>query len=392
MTELPIADADAATPIRLFGSASWDTLAPDLPDNVRTILERAGFRGATGDLALVPGPDGGLSGVYFGIGDPPAARAMPIRGLVARLPAGDYRFSEAPAGLDDNQVAVAWLLGAYRFTRYKPASGHGPARLAAAAGADFEEARSIASACALARDMVNTPANDMGPEQIETIALEVAAAHGAEVAVTRGDDLLPAGYPLVHAVGRAAPFRERPALSIQDLGRGARDFVLDADWMPDYLADKYADVTDALLEEVEDRARGWRGTVTGRILGDCHRGNILWTDAGPHFVDLDDCVSGPAIQDLWMLIAGNREEMAVELIDLLRGYEQFLPFNRRELALIEPLRALRMIHYSAWLARRWDDPAFPLAFPWFGTPRYWEEHYRALEDQLAQVLEPPLEL
>jgi Ser/Thr protein kinase RdoA (MazF antagonist) len=196
----------------------------------------------------------------------------------------------------------------------------------------------------------------------------------------------------IHAVGRAAPFRERLALSIEDLGRNARDFVLDGDWMPDYLADKYADLTDALLEEVETRAAGWRGTGTGRILGDCHRGNILWTDAGPHFVDLDDCVMGPGIQDLWMLIAGNREEMAVELTDLLKGYEQFLPFNRREVALIEPLRALRMIHYSAWLARRWDDPAFPQAFPWFGAPRYWEDHYRALEEQLALVREPPLEL
>jgi Ser/Thr protein kinase RdoA (MazF antagonist) len=196
----------------------------------------------------------------------------------------------------------------------------------------------------------------------------------------------------IHAVGRAAPFQERPELSIQGLGRGARDFVLEGEWMPDYLADKYADLTDTLLEEVEDRARSWRGAATGRILGDCHRGNILWTDAGPHFVDLDDCATGPAIQDLWMLIAGSREEMAVELADLLRGYEQFLPFNRRELALIEPLRALRMIHYSAWLARRWDDPAFPQAFPWFAGPRYWEEHYRALEDQLAAVLEPPLEL
>jgi len=196
----------------------------------------------------------------------------------------------------------------------------------------------------------------------------------------------------IHAVGRASAFRERPVLSIHDLGRGARDFVLEGDWMPDYLADKYADLTEMLLEEVEDRARGWRGAATGRILGDCHRGNILWTDAGPHFVDLDDCVSGPAIQDLWMLIAGSRAEMTVELADLLRGYEQFLPFNRREVALIEPLRALRMIHYSAWLARRWDDPAFPQAFPWFAAPRYWEEHYRALEDQLAQVREPALEL
>src|SRR6202012_4037229 len=113
----------------------------------------------------------------------------------------------------------------------------------------------------------------------------------------------------------------------------------EGEWMPDYLADKYADLTDALLEEVEDRARGWRGTVTGRILGDCHRGNILWTDGGPHFVDLDDCVTGPAVQDLWMLLPGSRDEVQGQLRDFLEGYEQFLPFNRRELAWIEPLRA-----------------------------------------------------
>jgi Ser/Thr protein kinase RdoA (MazF antagonist) len=196
----------------------------------------------------------------------------------------------------------------------------------------------------------------------------------------------------IHAVGRAAPFHQRGRLSVEDLGRGARDFVLDGDWMPDYLATKYADLTDALLEAVEDQAHAWRGAVQGRILGDCHRGNILWTDLGPHFVDLDDCVTGPAIQDLWMLLAGSQQEMRRELTDVLKGYEQFLSFDRRELALIEPLRALRMIHYSAWLARRWDDPAFPKAFPWFAEPRYWEEHYRALEDQLAAVLGPPLEL
>jgi Ser/Thr protein kinase RdoA (MazF antagonist) len=196
----------------------------------------------------------------------------------------------------------------------------------------------------------------------------------------------------IHGVGRAVPFRERGRLSVDDLGRRARDFVLDGEWMPDYLATKYADLTDTLLEEIEAQASGWRGAQQGRILGDCHRGNILWTDLGPHFVDLDDCVTGPAIQDLWMLLAGSQEEMRRDLIDVLKGYEQFLPFNRRELALIEPLRALRMIHYSAWLARRWDDPAFPKAFPWFAEPRYWEEHYRALDDQLAAVLAPPLEL
>ena len=196
----------------------------------------------------------------------------------------------------------------------------------------------------------------------------------------------------IHAVGRAGQFRERGRLSIEDLGRKARDFVLDGEWMPDYLAAKYADVTDALLEEIDGAAQGWGGARLGRILGDCHRGNILWTDLGPHFVDLDDCVTGPAIQDLWMLLSGGRTEMRIELLDMLKGYEQFLPFDRGEVALIEPLRALRMIHYSAWLARRWNDPAFPRAFPWFAEARYWEEHHRALEDQLAAVQEPPLEL
>jgi Ser/Thr protein kinase RdoA (MazF antagonist) len=196
----------------------------------------------------------------------------------------------------------------------------------------------------------------------------------------------------IHGVGRAAGFHHRSRLSIEDLGRHARDFVLEGDWMPDYLATKYADLTETLLEEVEAQADGWCGARLGRILGDCHRGNILWTDLGPHFVDLDDCLTGPAIQDLWMLLAGSQQEMRTELTDLLRGYEQFLPFDRNELALIEPLRALRMIHYSAWLARRWHDPAFPRAFPWFAEPRYWEEHYRALEDQLAAVTGPKLEL
>jgi Ser/Thr protein kinase RdoA (MazF antagonist) len=196
----------------------------------------------------------------------------------------------------------------------------------------------------------------------------------------------------IHAVGRAARFHERARLSVEDLGRRARDFVLEGDWMPDYLATKYADVTDELLHEVEARAEGWRGATLGRILGDCHRGNILWTDQGPHFVDLDDCLTGPAIQDLWMLLAGGQEEMRTGLHDLLEGYEQFLPFDRGEIALIEPLRALRMIHYSAWLARRWHDPAFPQAFPWFAEPRYWEQHYRSLEEQLTAVMNPPLEL
>ncbi len=196
----------------------------------------------------------------------------------------------------------------------------------------------------------------------------------------------------IHGVGRARSFKERKTLDSQALGRDARNFVLDQDLMPDYLAVKYEELTDELLMEVEEKAALWGGARLGRILGDCHRGNILWTDLGPHFVDLDDCLMGPAIQDLWMLLAGDMQEMAKDLRDLLRGYEQFLPFDRRELALIEPLRTLRMVHYSAWLARRWHDPAFPKAFPWFAEPRYWEEHFRALQDQLRAMQDPPIEL
>ncbi len=196
----------------------------------------------------------------------------------------------------------------------------------------------------------------------------------------------------IHAVGRAGRFAQRGRLSIEELGWDAREQVLEGDWMPDYLADKYARVTEELLAHIEAQAADWGGAATLRILGDCHRGNILWTDAGPHFVDLDDCLTGPAIQDLWMLLAGGAGEMRRDLTDLLAGYEQFLPFDRAQLRLIEPLRALRMMHYSAWLARRWSDPAFPLAFPWFTGPRYWEEHYRALEEQLQAVEGPPLEL
>ena len=188
----------------------------------------------------------------------------------------------------------------------------------------------------------------------------------------------------IHAVGRSAPFRERATPQRRGAGpQGARFRARGR--MAARLSARRS--TPILPMSCSRRSRRGRaaggGAALGRILGDCHRGNILWTDLGPHFVDLDDCLTGPAIQDLWMLLAGSRQEMRTQLTDLLKGYEQFLPFDRRELALIEPLRALRMIHYSAWLARRWDDPAFPKAFPWFAEPRYWEEHYRALEEQLG---------
>jgi len=122
-----------------------------------------------------------------------------------------------------------------------------------------------------------------------------------------------------------------------------------------------------------------------RIHGDCHRNNVLWTAAGPHFVDLDDCMTGPAIQDLWMLLAGRASEIRTQLAEILEGYSQFSEFDPIEATLIEALRALRMVHYAAWLARRWHDPAFPQAFPWFGEVRYWERHVAELEEQLMAL-------
>jgi len=167
--------------------------------------------------------------------------------------------------------------------------------------------------------------------------------------------------------------------------------VLEGGWLPDYLVDRYHEAAEGITERLAAVFEACAPRFV-RIHGDCHRGNILWTPAGPHFVDLDDCLMGPAIQDLWMLLAGGREEMRAQLADLIEGYDQFAAFDTAELPLIEPLRALRMLHYAAWLARRWHDPAFPLAFPWFGAPRYWEEHVRQLAEQREALDEPPLRL
>jgi len=186
----------------------------------------------------------------------------------------------------------------------------------------------------------------------------------------------------IHLVGGRGRFQHRPQLSPEAMGRGSVDYLLEAECIPEYIEQRYEQVVGQLLDEVESAFEAAGELRYIRIHGDCHRNNVLWTPTGPHFVDLDDCMMGPAIQDLWMLLAGTAAEMRTQLDDLLEGYAQFADFDYREAALIEPLRALRMIHYAAWLARRWDDPAFPMAFPWFGEARYWERHTAELEEQL----------
>lgn len=195
----------------------------------------------------------------------------------------------------------------------------------------------------------------------------------------------------IHAVGAAQPFTERPPLDPGDRGREARDRVLEGGWIPVHLEEAYRSLTEDLFVAMEACWQRAGAVASIRLHGDFHPGNVLQTEDGFHLVDLDDTRTGPAIQDLWMLLPGEREEREAALAAVLEGYRLFCAFHPRELHLIEPLRTLRLLRHAAWLAERWDDPAFPQAFPWFGEARYWEEHLLALREQLAALAEPPLQ-
>lgn len=194
----------------------------------------------------------------------------------------------------------------------------------------------------------------------------------------------------IHAIGAVKPFISRPAIDIASFGEESRNYLLSNDFVPLPLRGAYFSVLEQALDGVRrcyDRACE---TAMIRLHGDCHCGNVLWTDAGPHFVDFDDSRTGPAIQDLWMLLSGERGDQVRQLGDLLAGYEDFHEFDTRQLHLTEALRTLRLMHYAAWLARRWNDPAFPIAFPWFNTERYWQDRILELREQVALMDEPPL--
>ena len=213
----------------------------------------------------------------------------------------------------------------------------------------------------------------------------------------------------IHTVGAKRDFVHRPALNLHTFGTESMQWLLEHDAVPLDVQSNWASHCQRALDAVAQyapalcAARSAHGTSAQgikllRLHGDCHPGNILWTPAdapaatgpGPHFVDLDDARLGPAVQDLWMLLSGNRQQRTHQLSVLLDGYEQFRSFNRQELALIEPLRTLRLIHYSAWLARRWSDPTFPANFPWFGSSDYWQGQVQMLQEQIEAMKEEPL--
>lgn len=195
----------------------------------------------------------------------------------------------------------------------------------------------------------------------------------------------------LHAVGASRPFEHRETLTVAGFGHASLDTLLEGGFVPRSLLPAYESVARDLLNQLDELFARVRYTPI-RLHGDCHPGNLLHRDDAFHVVDLDDCRMGPAVQDLWMMLAGDRQERLGQLSELVDGYNEFHDFEARELPLIEGLRALRLMHHSAWIARRWDDPAFPLAFPWFANERYWGDQILALREQRAALDEEPLRL
>jgi len=191
----------------------------------------------------------------------------------------------------------------------------------------------------------------------------------------------------IHALGATSDFKHRPAITIDAFVIEPKIFLLQQKILPPYLEEVYSDLVDQATGLIQQRYEMAGHVQNIRLHGDCHAGNVLWTDQGPHFVDFDDSRMGPAIQDLWMMLSGQQDEMIAQLTDLLEGYQRFYRFNESELHLIEALRTMRIINYAAWLAKRWSDPAFPAAFPWFDNPRFWEEHILSLREQIALLQE-----
>jgi len=208
------------------------------------------------------------------------------------------------------------------------------------------------------------------------------------------DNLLTIGRYLgrVHLAGARTPFLHRDKLSVDGMAEQAREYLLAEGFIPEELLPAYESLSRNLIDRVNREMDAADQVSFLRIHGDCHLGNVLWHGGTPFFVDFDDAVMGPAVQDLWMMLSGDRDRRQGQLLELIEGYSDFFDFAPQELRLIESLRALRIIRYSGWLARRWQDPAFPRNFPWFNSVRYWSDHILELREQLAALDEEPLRL
>lgn len=198
----------------------------------------------------------------------------------------------------------------------------------------------------------------------------------------------------VHTVSAEQPFQHRDTVNIEQDLINSFDYIKQADLIPNYLELAFFNDLEMLIEASTRDLSGEFETL--RLHGDCHSGNILWQQYDVQddaiLVDFDDCISGPAIQDLWMMLNGDRQQQTLQLDTLIEGYEQFRTFNRAEFKLIEPLRARRMLMYTTWLAKRWQDPAFQRNFSWFNTDKYWEQQVLAIKEQYAALQQAPIKL
>ena len=255
---------------------------------------------------------------------------------------------------------------------------------------------------AFAQELVEHEISVIAPESVGGETLHHALGQRFSVFKRRGgyppeldnlDHLFRLGQTLgrIHRVGSAKPFLHRRELSPLRMATESRLFV-ENDFVPMELKSAYTTLARDCDQAATDILSAMNAEDLQRVHGDCHVGNILWRDDTPHFVDLDDCISGPVIQDMWMFLNGDRHHREQQLADFIEGYEEFNDFNTRQLPWIEALRTLRIMHHAAWLARRWTDPAFPKAFPWFGHQRFWADHILELREQLSAMNEAPLRL
>jgi Ser/Thr protein kinase RdoA (MazF antagonist) len=323
-----------------------------------------------------------------------ASELQPFNGLTPEV----VLDAAAAAGLDPDGRLFA--LNSYENRVYQLHGAHGPLvlkfyRPARWSDAQIAEEHEFTAELAATELPVAAPLTLGGTTLIHYQGFRFACfpwlrGRAPELDAPEARQLLGRTLARVHQVGARRPFEVRPRVGVERLGWQARSQVLASELLPAALTERYSSVSGALLERVQAGFAAAGNLAEIRVHGDCHLGNLLWNEHGPAFVDLDDCAMGPRVQDLWMMLSGPPAEQRRQWGEILEGYQQFADFDLRELALIEPLRSLRMLHHAAWVAHRWSDPAFPRAFPWIGEPRYWEGYLQDLLEQIEAIDDPPL--